>query len=102
MIYSAVRLFDDGHVCSLGGKTVDFASLAAAKKVAGIKQTMRLLEKDLPKMVLIAKNAQKELVAPLVEICENKQVETVWIDDSRLLGELCGIAVRTAAAAVIE
>ncbi len=81
---------------------MDYAVLSAAKKVIGTKQTLRSLEKDQPKKVLIAKNAKKELIDPLVEICENAQVEIVWIEDMKLLGDICGVAVKTAAAAILE
>ncbi len=81
---------------------MDLDSLMAAKKVVGTKETLRLMEKGQPKVVLIAKDAQREIVDPLIALCDNKQIEIVWIEDLRLLGKICGVAVKTAAAAILE
>ena len=81
---------------------MQFAELAGKDKVVGVKQTLRALEKGQVKKVFIARDAQKELVSPLVIACEEMQVCIEWAENMRLLGESCGVAVKTAAAGVLN
>lgn len=69
--------------------------------VVGIKQTLRALEKKQLQQVYIAKDIDPKLFASLVESCEKNAVPIEEIETSILLGKLCGIAVKAAAAGIL-
>lgn len=71
-------------------------------KVIGKKQTMRLLLEDEVKTVYIAKDADSNVTSEVIELCKNKGVDLVYIDKMSELGELCGIEVNAATAAVLK
>ncbi len=81
---------------------MDLNAEMAKDKVVGIKQTLQALEKGQAKKVFIAKDAQKELTGPLVDACFEKRVKIILVENMRLLGESCGVAVKAAAAATLE
>lgn len=69
--------------------------------VVGIKQTLRALEKNQLQRVYIAKDVDPKLFVSLVESCEKNAVPVEEIENSILLGKLCGIAVKAAAAGIL-
>lgn len=74
---------------------------AAKARTVGTKQTTKALEKGLAKVVFIARNAEERVVSHLAELCRQKGVELVWVDDMAALGKACGIEVGTASAAIV-
>lgn len=71
-------------------------------KVVGIKQTKRALEKGGVSYVYVARDADAGLLRPIVEICKVKGLEIKEVQTMSELGEICGIAVGAAVAAVRE
>lgn len=69
--------------------------------VVGIKQTLRALEKNQLQRVYIAKDVDPKLFASLIESCEKNAVPMEEVETSILLGKLCGIAVKAAAAGIL-
>ncbi len=74
---------------------------ASDSKVVGSKQVTKAVEKGQAVAVVLARNAEDRVVAPLARLCENKSVEVVWVEDMVALGKACGIEVPTAAAAIL-
>lgn len=74
----------------------------AAKKVAGLKQTIKAVEKGTASLVYVAKNADEKTRQPIAEICHAKGIPLVEADSMNDLGKACGIQVGTAAAAILE
>jgi large subunit ribosomal protein L7A len=73
-----------------------------AKKVAGIKQALKAVEKELAGKVFIAADADRRLLKPLIELCEKKSVPLEMADDMQDLGRRCGIQVGAAAVALLK
>lgn len=69
--------------------------------VVGIKQTLRALEKNQLQRVYIAKDIDPKLSVLLIESCEKNAIPIEEIETSILLGKLCGIAVKAAAAGIL-
>ena len=65
--------------------------LKTAKKVVGIKQ-----------LVFLAKDADPALTGPLLAQCRENGVEVVTDITMSELGKACGIAVSSAAAAIVR
>jgi large subunit ribosomal protein L7A len=74
----------------------------AAKKVVGIKQTAKSLEKDAVRLVFIAADADRRIVEPLTALCGKKSVPVEEVESMKELGRLCGIQVGAAAAAFLR
>lgn len=77
-------------------------ALKTAKRVIGIKQVTKAVNKGLCKTVFIAKDADSRLVAPLQQLCSEVAVETVEADTMAELGRACSIEVGAAAVAVLK
>lgn len=75
--------------------------LTGAPKVVGVKQVRRALANGRAKRLYLARDADPQLTRPLADQAQAQGVETVWLDSMKALGRDCGIAVGTAAAAVI-
>ena len=75
--------------------------LENAAKVAGVKQVRRALANGRAKRLYLAKDAYPDLTEPLEGRAAQQGVEVVWTDTMKALGRACGIAVGTAAAAVL-
>ncbi len=75
--------------------------LKDAARVAGVKQLRRALAGGRARRVYLAKDADPQLTEPLARQAAEQGVETVWADSMKELGRACGLAVGTAAAAVL-
>lgn len=73
----------------------------AQKYKVGLKQTLKLVERGEAKEVIVAKDADTELIRRIQAACEAKQVPISYVDSKRKLGQVCGIDV-SAASVVIQ
>lgn len=80
---------------------MDASALLTADKVVGTKETQRMVEKHQCKAVFIARDANPEVVAPLLALCTANGVEVVTVEDMKKLGECCGIKVSAASAGIL-
>jgi large subunit ribosomal protein L7A len=72
------------------------------KIVIGKKQTMRALIRNEAKKVYISKDADFHVTQPIVDVCNNQNIEIIYFDTMKELGTACGIDVNAAAAAVLK
>lgn len=77
------------------------SELENASKVVGVKQVRRALAGGRAKRVYLAKDADPQLIRPLERQASEQGVETAWAGSMKALGKACGIAVGTAAAALV-
>ncbi|NLL38291.1 MAG: 50S ribosomal protein L7ae-like protein [Clostridiales bacterium] len=75
--------------------------LRTSEKLVGINQAKKAVLNDKTRTVFIAEDCEARVVAPLLDICQNKAVEIVNVKTMKQLGELCGIQVGAAAAALL-
>ena len=75
--------------------------LAAKEKVVGLKQTRRAIASGKVTKVFLAKDADPKLTEPLRAMCDLAQIAVVDTCAMSELGKGCGIAVGTAACAVL-
>lgn len=76
--------------------------LHTAKKIVGVKQVTKAVEKDLVQVVYIAQDAEQRLVEPLRTLCSRKKVVIETTLTMAELGKLCSIEVGAAAVAVLK
>ena len=77
------------------------AELAAKEKVVGLKQTKKAIAAGKTAVVYLAKDADPKLTEPLRAMCRLSDIEVVNDRTMLDLGKSCGIAVGTAACAVL-
>ena len=78
------------------------AELAAKEKVVGIKQTKRAVAAGKAAAIYLAKDADPKLTEPLRSMCQLAGIAVMDSYTMSELGKICGIAVGTAACAVLE
>ena len=59
---------------------------------AGVRETMRMLEKNLVDEILIARDSDFFVTRPVIEAAEHRHVRVTYIDTKKSLGHICGIA----------
>ena len=75
---------------------------ANAPKVVGAKQVRRALEGGRVSRFFIARDADPQLLQPLVQKAVNLRIPVEQVDTMELLGARCGIAVGAAIAALLR
>ncbi|MDR3349859.1 MAG: ribosomal L7Ae/L30e/S12e/Gadd45 family protein [Acidaminococcales bacterium] len=78
------------------------ADFKAARKVAGVKQVVRAIEKGMAQKVFVAKDADRRVLKPLLELCGENGLAAETVDSMKELGRLCGIQVGAAAVAFLR
>lgn len=81
---------------------LDEALKRAKRKTVGVKQTQRALEKGVVRCVYVAQDAENHVLRPIVDLCQNRQIECVEVGSMDELGRACGIEVGAAVAAILE
>lgn len=85
----------------LGVKLMALEELKTVKKVIGVKQVMKSVNKGLAKQVFLANDAEERIIKPLYELCEQKQIALHREYSMDELGKACMIEVGAAAVAVL-
>ena len=83
-------------------KSEELEAFKRCKKAIGAKQTVRAVEKGLAVKVYLADDADKRVVAPIAQLCSQKEVEVDGVATMAELGKACGIEVAAAAVAVLK
>lgn len=78
------------------------ASVDANTKIVGTNQVKRALLNDKVEKVYIAKDAEGRVVKDIVDICNKKEVEIIYIETMKKLGQQCNIDVSAASAALLK
>jgi len=76
--------------------------LSGANKVVGVKQTKRAIEGGKAALVFLAQDADPRVTEPIQVLCAQKGVDVEQVPSMKDLGSACGIAVGSAAAALIK
>ena len=76
--------------------------LRRGPKVAGVKQTKRAIQDGTARLVFLAQDADPRVVDPIAELCRERAVPVDRAAGMKELGSACGIAVGSAAAALLS
>lgn len=72
----------------------------AAEKVVGTKQTLKALESDQVKELIVAEDADQEVLNPVLAAADSTAVSIEYVDSMKKLGKACGIDVNAAIVAI--
>ncbi|MBE3591279.1 MAG: ribosomal L7Ae/L30e/S12e/Gadd45 family protein [Firmicutes bacterium] len=75
---------------------------SAKHRTVGVKQTTKAVQKGLAELVYVAKDAERSIVAPLLEACRQQGVQVLEAESMAWLGKACGIDVGASAAAILR
>ncbi len=78
------------------------SKLTIHNKIVGAKQVKRALKTEEIQTVYIAEDAEEEITNEIAQLCNNKDIQVVYIDNMKKLGDACGIDVNAAVAALIK
>ncbi|WP_353094241.1 ribosomal L7Ae/L30e/S12e/Gadd45 family protein [Tissierella praeacuta] len=78
------------------------SKLNADNKIVGVKQVKRALSSKDVEAVFIAKDAEDKVTDEIKDICINKHIQVIYVDDMKSLGNACGIDVNAATAALVK
>lgn len=76
--------------------------LSSRKKTVGAKQTLKALERGQAKAVFVAKDADRFVVDPILQLSSQKGIPIIQVDTMQSLGKACRIEVGCAVAAILE
>ena len=76
--------------------------IAGKKVIVGAKQLRKAIAKGCVRYVFLAENADPAVTEPLEAMCGEKDILIHWVPNMADLGQVCGIEVGAAAAAVID
>ena len=62
----------------------------------------KILKNEGVKTVYIAEDAEKKITNEILQICNNKNIQVVYVENMKKLGNACGIDVNAAVAALIK
>jgi large subunit ribosomal protein L7A len=72
------------------------------KIVIGKKQTLRALQNNEAEKIYISKDADLHVTKPIADVCKEHNIEIIYFNTMKELGESVGISVNAAAAAVLK
>jgi large subunit ribosomal protein L7A len=75
---------------------------AADARAVGASQTARAVRRDRAVLVLVARDADRRVIDPVVRAAQERGVPVAEVETMRELGKACRIAVGAAAAAVLR
>ena len=82
--------------------TASLRMLQSQPKVVGAKQIRKALKAGRAQKVYLAKNADPAITEPLAAACQQHNIDYAWVRSMTELGNVCGIEVGAAAAAVVS
>jgi len=68
----------------------------------GMKQTMKAIELNKARELIIANDADKRLVAKVIQFGKEKKLPITYVDSMKKLGRACGIDVGAATVALLK
>lgn len=78
-----------------------FPGMDQGKMIVGAKQLKKALAAGRARYVILAQNADPDVVGPIEALCNQNHIDVTWIATMSELGRACGIEVGAAAAAVV-
>lgn len=66
----------------------------------GTNQTTKALVDAKIAEVFVAKDADKKITIPILQLCEQQEIPCEWVESMKSLGKACGIQVGAAVVAI--
>ncbi|MGG7163072.1 ribosomal L7Ae/L30e/S12e/Gadd45 family protein [Clostridium ihumii] len=76
-------------------------SKLTGEKVVGVKQTTKTLKSNRGKVLYVAKDADENVIKPIIELAKANSLQVEYVDTMKELGDLCSIDVSAATALIL-
>lgn len=76
--------------------------LKTENKIVGLKQSRKAVMSGRAKLVYIARDADMHVIFPFERLCEEKNVEIVYVNNMKELAKACHVEVKTAVAVLLK
>jgi large subunit ribosomal protein L7A len=81
---------------------VDIERLRGApERAVGTHQTKKAIDRGRAEVVYVARDADRRVTDPVRQAARDRGIQIVEVESMRALGQVCGIAVGAAAAAIL-
>jgi large subunit ribosomal protein L7A len=84
------------------GGQVMLEGIKNAHKAVGSKQVKKAIAKGTVSKVYIAQDAEHHVTRPLIEMCQEKNIQIEFVESMEKLGKASGISVGSAAVALLD
>lgn len=74
----------------------------SSNKIIGLKQTLKVIQSDKAVKIYLASDADEYIKKSILEASAQKNLEIVYVNTMKELGEACGIDIGASTAAVIQ
>ena len=71
------------------------------KRIIGLKQTIKAIKEDRVSKVYVAKDADDHIINNVIKESNGKDIELIYVDTMKELGEACGIEVKASTASIL-
>lgn len=75
---------------------------SSKKRIIGLKQTIKAVKENRVCKVYIANDADNFIKNNILKACEGKDLEIVYVNTMKELGEACGIEVKASTASLLK
>jgi len=72
------------------------------RRVVGAKETLKQVTAGRAMEVYVARDTDSKVVAAIIAECEQRHLRLYYVETMQVLGEMCGIEVSAAAAALTQ
>lgn len=76
--------------------------LKHAKKIVGLKQTLRAIQANQAALVYLAQDADLKVVEEIAGLCRKHEVPVEYAETMKQLGKACGIDVGASTACLLK
>lgn len=74
----------------------------ATRRTVGTKQTLRAVERGQVERVFVARDAEPQVLRPLLGLCRQRGLPVFEAESMQVLGRACGVEVGAASAAILS
>lgn len=75
---------------------------ASRKRIVGLKQTVKAVKNGTAKKVYVAEDADDFIKQSVFDACSGKNLQIIYINNMKELGDACGIDIGASTAAIVE
>lgn len=75
---------------------------ASRRKIVGLKQTVKAVKNETAKKIYIAEDADDFIKQSVVDACSDKNLQIIYVNNMKELGDACGIDIGASTAAIIK
>lgn len=75
---------------------------ASHKRIVGLKQTVKAVKNGTAKKVYVAEDADDYIKQSVLDACSDKNIQIIYINNMKELGDACGIDIGASTAAIVK